>query len=122
MASKEEDKYIVIKREDISLHLTGFQAMLLEDLLNDLKEDRERNGKNTDNKYIVCNQDEPYAEPVWQIILIGEEAKRADLDENKLKDTFSKFSMEFYRLTKEERTNTRMMVLIHKYFPFILEE
>lgn len=40
--------------------------------------------KNADkkiNKYIVCNQDEPYAELVWQTILLGEDAKDNDTKE-----------------------------------------
>lgn len=32
-------------------------------------------GKELDQKYIVCNQDEPYAEKVWNAILEGEDAK-----------------------------------------------
>lgn len=29
-----------------------------------------------DNKYVCCNQDEPYAEEVWEIILRGEREKQ----------------------------------------------
>lgn len=31
--------------------------------------------KKPQNKYIVCNQDEPYSEEVWKIILDGETKK-----------------------------------------------
>ena len=80
---EKEDKFIVIKREDyerlkakamdnfatqhpvrnktILKKITGF-----EEIVNELD-----NG----NKYIVCNQDEPYAELIWQMILQGERIK-----------------------------------------------
>jgi hypothetical protein len=36
---------------------------------------RESLGKNATNDYIIVNQDEPYAEKIWQIILEGERLK-----------------------------------------------
>ena len=36
---------------------------------------REYTGKNLDQKYYVVNQDEPYADEVWELIKNGEESK-----------------------------------------------
>jgi lipase chaperone LimK len=80
MEPKKEQKYLVVKQADITdffeksgihkrykisfeLALGGIQAM------------RRKLGKK-DNKYIVVNQDEPYAEQVWQLVLEGERQKR----------------------------------------------
>ena len=35
-------------------------------------------GKNAYNGYIICNQDEPYAGKVWDIILKGENQKKRE--------------------------------------------
>ena len=51
----------------------------IEPLLNNITraytELRKAKGKKPYNKYIICNQDEPYAEEVWQTILKGEKKK-----------------------------------------------
>jgi hypothetical protein len=45
-------------------------------VLKDFKEDYEyKTGKKLDQEYIVCNQNEPYADKVWQIILDHEDMK-----------------------------------------------
>jgi len=87
---KKEEKFFVIKQSDIDefydRHLsTSFPAFLddkaeqvskwLTFLIADINKERIRDNKKIDNKYIVCNQDEPYAELVWQIILQGERDK-----------------------------------------------
>lgn len=74
---EKEDKYIVIKKEDLK-ELSLLIMINLETLLRTIASNRENDGRPTDNKYIVCNQDEPYAELVWQIILLGERAKLAE--------------------------------------------
>ena len=91
---KKEDKYIVIKREDLedlwyrvtlpssntgdrgdTYTSSETKKQLFSDLeaLNRLLEGDLGNS----NKYIVCNQDEPYAELIWKIILGGEALKRS---------------------------------------------
>ncbi len=61
-------------------------------LSNLVKEYEELTGKNMDQKYIVCNQDEPYAEEVARIILEGEEEKKRNkkigLKDIEVMDTF----------------------------------
>jgi hypothetical protein len=81
MAEKEEHKYLVIKQSDLDDYFGyGLQPMprwklkLFEDFKAMLKELNA--GRIKPNKYIVCNQDEPYAEEVWQLILDGERKKK----------------------------------------------
>lgn len=79
-AKKEKNKFLVIKRSDLDNFFSQFTK-------NNFTTNEE--GENiksiswqkvlrevaNNNKYIVCNQDEPYAELVWQIILLGEGCK-----------------------------------------------
>ena len=81
MKSKKENKYLVIKLEDLDRYFSQFtkgtfttedeqlhiDTLTWNEVLREIK---------NDNKYIVCNQDEPYAELIWQIILMGEDAKQ----------------------------------------------
>ena len=75
MAEKEE-KHIVFKIEDfkdvMDLHPNLKPAILEAQRLYDKY--REFRGKKQAS-YVVCNQDEPYAEEVWRIILEGEDVK-----------------------------------------------
>lgn len=73
---KEHDKYLVMKWDYLLGFLTVEQVRDLTTLLNIANEERKRRGF-PDNRYIVCNQDEPYAEKVWQMILDGEREKKA---------------------------------------------
>lgn len=83
MAEKEIDKFIVVKRKDFedlkekaisefaSLHLTRSKTILkeiqgFETIVRQLS-----NGK----CYIVFNQDEPYANALWDIIIAFEDSK-----------------------------------------------
>jgi hypothetical protein len=61
---KKEEKFIVINRK----HITKNDARLISNIC------LERNVP--ENKYYVCNQDEPYAEKVLQTIKEGEEQKQ----------------------------------------------
>ena len=90
MAEKEEMKYLVIKIADLNEYLEQYLSSgifnelqgrgkeindALQELQNGIREMRKSQGRPIDNEYIVCNQDEPYSEKVWQIILEGEDAK-----------------------------------------------
>ena len=57
-----------------------FEELTVGELLKRIRENRKIDGRPTDNRYIVCNQDEPYAEEVWQTILKGEDAKNAGVE------------------------------------------
>jgi len=71
---QKEDKFIVInrKRFDEIEGRTGAKNVIdkLQLALNDFSAIYEIHmGKPIDQQYIVCNQDEPYAEKVWDLIL-----------------------------------------------------
>ena len=78
---KKETKFLVINRKKLDEYFSQFikekfitpeeQAVIDKiPFFQVLKEVR------TKNKYIVCNQDEPYAEKVWKLILRGEQKKQ----------------------------------------------
>jgi len=71
--AEKQDKFIVISRKDIIAYCTWPEAVELSTLLKKIQKRRLEDNKPI-NKYIVCNQDEPYAKKIWQIILKGEEA------------------------------------------------
>lgn len=68
-AKKKHGMYLVLKWDDIN-ELSDCQRNHLRLIIMGIKRKRPH-----DNKYIVCNQDEPYAEKVWQEILKGEDNK-----------------------------------------------
>jgi len=82
---KEEDKFIVVKREDFEAlregnryHRYSSMPPAIIDILLEKDIDgfiRVLGELDKGNRYIVCNQDEPYAEEVWQLILEGERKK-----------------------------------------------
>jgi len=72
---KRENKYLVLKTEDIERYLVGSQRTELDEVCrfiraNRLAEDRKNNA------YVVVNEDEPYAEKVWQLIQEHEEQQQ----------------------------------------------
>ena len=98
MKIEKENKYIVIKRSDLDdFQLTAespFSGLVSDrgDILITPKEKEKMieelktfynilDSIENENKYIVCNQDEPYAELVWQIILGGEALKKCKQDD-----------------------------------------
>lgn len=72
---KKEDKFIVINWKRLEeLSETGHQGYLSaegfrRELGKFVTRYEQRTGKTMDQQYIVCNQDEPYAEKVWDLIL-----------------------------------------------------
>ena len=71
---EKEEKFFVINKKDL-IWLTEDQKNILADISKAIMEGRSRRGANPFPKYIVCNQDEKYAEKIWQIILDEEKAK-----------------------------------------------
>jgi len=65
---KEEDKFIVIKTKDIE-YIKKYHPSKYTLFKSILKYIDNKNG------YIVCNQDEPYADELWELILDGERRK-----------------------------------------------
>jgi hypothetical protein len=79
MAQKEE-KYIVIKRKD----LDKLRQTIMERFVAGVRDGEMRNMSGFDailitlenrNRYVVVNQDEPYAEAVWHLVLAFETLK-----------------------------------------------
>lgn len=78
---KEENKFLVIKRGSLDDYFSQFQSGLFptakeSSVINRIPFMKVINDLKNDHKYIVCNQDEPYAEQVWQVILEGERKKQ----------------------------------------------
>lgn len=77
--SEKQDKYLIWKMETLEglCELDSAFRDAFEFLAAGMREARRKEGKDRFNQYIVCNQDEPYAEKVWRVILDGEDAKAA---------------------------------------------
>jgi len=69
-----EDKFLVLKREDLDKLSPELKAMINHICLQ-YDRIRAREGKSV-NRYYVVNQDEPYAEEVANLIAAGEAAKK----------------------------------------------
>lgn len=70
-------KFVVLKMDDlldIGAKDESFGAVM-RFILDTYEEHRSVNGKNPSPQYLVCNEDEPYAESVLDVILRGEEVK-----------------------------------------------
>ena len=71
---RDYDKYLVLKWDDIRAFLSDRDCYSLDDLCKHIDKCRAVIGK-TPNSYVVVNEDEPYAEQVWELIKQGEEGK-----------------------------------------------
>ena len=83
MKAKKEEKYLVFKLEDLENYFSQFtkEKFTTEDEKNHMDTltwNEVTHALQHDNKYIVCNQDEPYADLVWKIILMGEDSKELE--------------------------------------------
>lgn len=62
-------KYIVIKIEDLNKYVNSvFKLAMLENDLKDIRDGREKDGKEPAPEYIVINTDERYAQEVIEIL------------------------------------------------------
>jgi len=66
--AKFENKFIVINKKHLGLLPVGLESRFAK-ILSEIGQFI------PDNKYMVCNMDEPYAEKIKQIILDGEDEK-----------------------------------------------
>lgn len=71
MGFRRYEKYLVLKIDDIIRSLHPNDGQELERLCGLVCEFRRLEGKKA-NRYIVVNEDEPYAEVVWKLIEIQE--------------------------------------------------
>jgi len=78
VAKKERKFFALIIPEKYQEEMFALKPEL-EPLLNNISEFvaafRAEKGKKPYPEYIICNQDEPYAEEVWKVILAGEDEK-----------------------------------------------
>lgn len=70
-----EEKFLVFNKADLKKYLSGDEAYTLECIQRTVERKRLDDGKPL-NDYLVCNQDEPYASEVLDIILSGEDKKQ----------------------------------------------
>ena len=63
-----ENKFVVIKREDARKYLTPLQCGVLGLALGSIEDGRTKDGRKSDNEYLVINTDEPYAPEVIEIM------------------------------------------------------
>lgn len=75
MENTKENKYTVIKNEDLLESLTETERSIFNLLLN-----KAISGK-PHRKYYVVNKDEPYSHKILEVILDGEESKGASYQE-----------------------------------------
>ena len=64
--------HIVIKREDALKYLTEVEYQTLEEFMNTIIRGRAKDHKKPINNYYICNTDEPYAEVIKSVIMLGE--------------------------------------------------
>lgn len=70
-------KFVVFKIEDLQKYFASRpeQRFHFQRITEGIAKQRETEGKNKYNKYVVCNEDEPYSIHIWKIILQGEDNK-----------------------------------------------
>jgi hypothetical protein len=62
------NKFIVFKGEDADKYLPNHDLVDLGHILRQINDGRKKEGKSTNNKYLVINTDEPYADEVIAIL------------------------------------------------------
>ena len=77
MSAEKEIKFMVFKMKDVEgfLQLHPCYKTQWDAVIKGIGRMRQKQGKVPYNNYVCCNQDEPYAEKVWQTILQGEDEK-----------------------------------------------
>ncbi len=71
---RKQAKYIVFKIEDVE-GLSPRQRRQLNSIHEQIQIMRRKQGRPEKNRYVICNQDEPYAEELWQLIIRREREK-----------------------------------------------
>lgn len=77
--AEKEDKYFVLKLDDLAEYTTPEDRLMLDIIAIKIAGQRKRDKREPYNRYIICNQDEPYADAVWQAILTGEDSKGSNV-------------------------------------------
>ncbi len=72
---EKKPKYEITKLDDINNYLSESQQRIYWHLISQIQDARESEGKSRYNKYVVVNENEPYANEVWRLIKESEEDK-----------------------------------------------
>lgn len=75
---ERENRYLVLKVEDIQEALTGDETEALIDIENTIIAFREKNGKRTNKQYVVVADDWPMYEETWGAIELWAMEKEKD--------------------------------------------
>lgn len=100
-----ETKYTVIKNDDIEQYMNDREKLILQELLYSMNQRKKKEGKETNNQYLVINTDEQYAPQVIEILKANDHWDEGSdqeflLDEDCVKIEFKGTS---YTFTKEDR-------------------
>jgi len=80
MSFNKEDKFLVLRKDDILKYLSEVYQGDLNLIVKDISKGREKDGKPPFNDYVVVNEDEPYAKAVWSLIEYYETFKQFQED------------------------------------------
>lgn len=72
---RKNNTHIIVKLDDAENYLTVAEKVRLQNILRRIEDGRRADNKEFRNQYLIVNMDEPYAEGVLQLILLGEERK-----------------------------------------------
>jgi hypothetical protein len=72
---EKQEKYLVIKIEDMVNALDDNDSFFFRKLVHKIRDYRVNKGKPSYNSYIVVNEDEPYSNKVWKLIANEERNK-----------------------------------------------
>jgi len=89
MPIKLENKFIVFPRKDVDKYVGTSDRLYIEQIHNNMESRRTIGHGLASKEFYVCNQDEPYADKVWQVIKEGEEEKRRQITKDILENTKS---------------------------------
>ena len=114
------NKYLVLKLDDIRQFLSPQAKLSLEAICEEIGNKRKEAGKK-ENIYVVVNEDETYAELVWQLIKSGEEKKHSQLFEPKeekppiLDETeYDKIYPDFTYLQPSKQSFTKQLLIAQR--------
>lgn len=79
---KRENKYLVLKWDDVRRFLHPNDGENLDRILTIIADGRQSEGKK-ENSYVVVNMDEPYAEQVWKLIQAQWEKEEQEREEQR---------------------------------------
>lgn len=81
MSFRRYIKYEVMKIDDIDKYLSNDQKAALDDIIDTLQKRRVADGKPACNRYVLVNEDQPYAEIVWKLIEFAETHTKEELNQ-----------------------------------------